>query len=110
MQKIIKIGDKEVALRSDAAIPYRYEQIFKEDFFDAIETLNSGGNTSKAIDTVYKLGYVMAMKAAGVDLTTLDKEKFITWLEGFEPSDISDAAADIAEAYASTSKGTIDPK
>ena len=39
LQKIVKVGDKEVAFRSSATIPRLYRMKFKGDIFNALSTV-----------------------------------------------------------------------
>lgn len=110
MQKTILIGGKEVALRASAATTYRYTQIFHEEFFDAMKTLNDGENSAAGIDVIGKLAYIMAAQASGEDMNSLSKDGYIEWLDGFEFSDFSDALADVVEIFMGSSTGNVPPK
>lgn len=110
MQKTIMVGDKELTLRSSAATPYRYTQIFHEDFFKAITSLMGADDDTESIDVVCKLAYVMASQANNDDMDALNKDKFIDWLDGFEFSDFSEVLSDVVEVYTGSSKGRVDPK
>ena len=96
----VKIGEKEVEMVSNGATPYRFKQIFHKDllkfFADAV---NGKADDGEAADMASRLGYVMAMQAAKADLTKLNEDTFIDWLEAFEANDVILAAEDIMGVY-----------
>lgn len=102
----IKIGDKDVELVANAATPYRYQQIFREDYLKKV----SGKEETDPTDFFVKIGFVMAMQAAKKDMSKINLESFFKWLEGFEPADVFAAASDIADVYNGEAAGNVDPK
>lgn len=103
----VKIGSKEVELLANAATPYRYNQIFHDDYMKKVS-----GETSEAekIDLFVRLGFVMAKQAEGADMNKLNEDMFFEWLEGFEANDLFEAAGDISLFYAGTTATETDPK
>lgn len=106
MYGVVKIGTEEVEMVANAATPYRYQAIFKEDFLKKIK----GKEEADPNDFFSKLGYVMAMQAAKRDMAKLSIETFYKWLEGFEPNDVFNACDAIAAIYTGTTEGEVDPK
>lgn len=106
MTKQIVIGSKTVELLANAATPYYYTQIFGEEFFEIISGETSDG---KAAVVFQKLAYVMSCQAAGT-IKKASKDDFLSWLEDFEPMDLTEAIGDIANVYYGTLKSNIAPK
>lgn len=93
----MKIGEKDVELSANAATPFRFKQVFHKDLFSIL------GNEQRAeqegFETISQLTYIMAKQAEKADLTKLNEDDFIGWLEGFEPMDFANSAEDILNAY-----------
>lgn len=100
MYKDVKIGEKSIPMKANAATLIRYRQIFKRDL------LKSMGAATDEIDAgvIQELAYVMAMAAAGEDLTKLNEDTYIEWLENFEQFDILDpeTATDIVNVWSAS--------
>lgn len=104
----VQIGDREVELVANAASPYRFKQIFREDFLKrAIET---NENEAESIDLFVKMGFIMAKQAEKADFSKLNEDVFIAWLEEFEPNDVQIAAGDIANIYSGNAETKVSPK
>ena len=102
----VVIGKKDVEMLANAATPYRFQQIFHEDFIKKV----TGKEEAEAVDFFAKIGFVMAMQAEKRDMAKLTTADFYAWLEGFEPSDVFGSANDIADLYNGNAKGDVDPK
>ena len=102
----VKIGAKEVEMLANAATPYRYQQIFHEDYIKKV----TGKEEAEPADLFTKLGFVMAMQAAKKDMSKVSIADFYTWLEGFEPSDVFMAVDEISSIYYGNEAGDVDPK
>ena len=103
----VMIGQHEVEMVSNAATPYRYTQIFKDDFMSEITT---DLTDAKATNVFMRLGYVMACQAAKKDMTKCTEDTWAAWLEQFEFQDMVNALGDISAIYAGTAKTTAVPK
>ena len=103
----VMIGQHEVEMVSNAATPYRYTQIFKDDFMSEITT---DLTDAKATNVFMRLGYVMACQAEKKDMTKCTEDTWAAWLEQFEFQDMVNALADISAIYAGTAKTTAVPK
>lgn len=108
MYGIVMIGGKGVEMVANAASPYRFKQIFREDFLKrAIET---NGDETASVDLFVKMGFIMAKQAEKADFDKLNEDSFFEWLEGFEPSDVQIAAGEIANIYAGNAETKATPK
>lgn len=106
MYKTITISDKEVGMLANAASPFLYKQIFKEDFLLEIQKKNPD------VNAIVKIGFIMAMQADKKigELMKLTEEDFLKWLEQFEPLDLYTHAGEMMEAYLANTKSTAVPK
>lgn len=106
MYKTITIGEKEVGMLANAASPFLYKQIFKEDFLLEIQKKNPD------VGAIVKIGFVMAMQAEKktAELMKLTEEDFLRWLEQFEAMDLYAHAGEMMDAYIANTKTTAVPK
>lgn len=103
----VKIGQREVEMAANAASPYVYKLIFREDFL--LQTQQK----EVSPDIFEKMGFVMAKQAeAGTleELRKLTEEDFYEWLSGFEAMDLLEATAQIMDLYAKNEEKTSIPK
>ena len=118
MFKTITIGEHEIDFLATAATPIRFNQVFSgEDFYGIITSEKMSDSTGTIAIT--KLAYVMAMQARNskddlpfpkVDYHALNNDTFVEWLEQFDPQDINDRLAEIAEVYMTSKKSVASPK
>lgn len=87
MEKIIKISDKDVPLKSTGSLPLRYKSQFGSDFFadlmkmeKAFDTKKNGSINFEAFDSeiLYRMIWCMA-KTANPDIPEV-----ITWVDSFD--------------------------
>lgn len=108
MFKTIVIDGKEMSVAANAATPFRYKQVFKQDLFSVL------GNEKRAeeegAEAVMRLAYIMAKQADKADMAKLNEDDFIDWLEGFSAMAFINAADDIVNAYMDSATGTATPK
>lgn len=102
----VKIGGKEVEMIGNAATPYRYQAIFHEDYLKKV----TGKEEADPNDFFAKIGFVMAMQAEKKDMSKINQDSFLAWLEQFEPGDVFEAVGEISDLYNGNSKGEVDPK
>lgn len=95
MTREIKIGDRSVLMSANAATTYRFKQVFKKD----ILRIMMDEKAEQDDDDIMKLAYIMAQQAAGADMTKLNEETYIGWLEGFEPFAFFVASAEIMNLF-----------
>lgn len=104
LQKIVKIGDKEVAFRSSATIPRLYRVKFKRDIFKDLTKLeesykkNGGENGSSMeiedLEIFENVAYIMAYHADHSIPGTIDE-----WLDQFEMFSIYEVLPEILELW-----------
>ena len=102
----VKIGEKDVEMLANAATPYRYQQIFHEDFIKKV----TGKEDSEPADFFTKIGFTMAMQASKKDMSKIGIADFYTWLEGFEPNEVFTAVDAIADLFNGNYEGDVNPK
>lgn len=103
----VTIGKHEVEMAANAATPFRFTQIFGDDFMSEITT---DLTDAKATTVFTRLAYVMACQAEKKDMSKCNEDTFVRWLEQFEFQDFVGALPEIAAIYAGTAKTNSDPK
>lgn len=107
MQGLIKIGEREIPMAANAASPYVYRNIFKEDFLQKIQ------EKVPEADIFQKMGFVMAKQAETSkmsELMNITIDDYYGWLMEFEPLAILEAAGDISGLYMGQEKTMSVPK
>lgn len=104
LQKVVKIGDKEVAFRSSATIPRLYRMKFKRDIFKDLSRLESsykekGGKAGSSmeiedLEIFENVAYIMAFHADHSIPDTIDD-----WLDQFEMFSIYEILPEILELW-----------
>ena len=107
MYKTFVFGDKEVAACANAALPYRYKQVFREDLLDFI---NKPLNPTDYMNLGGKVLYIMHNAAIKADMNSLNFDDYLTFLEGFTLGDILDQAQDILAFMYETTKASSQKK
>ena len=115
MRGTITIAGIEVDMVANAATPYRFKQVFGQDFFllsrKMADETDPEVSDAAASDTFIKLGYIMAMQAKGEKMDKLNSDTFLAWLEGFDEANaLLEAISEIAAIYRGQERGTISPK
>ena len=112
MKKKVLIGTHEVELEANAATPIRFRNIFGEDLLTIISkgTVKGGIDLSVASQVASELVFIMAKTAERADMTTLNKESMLEWLEQFEAMDVVDATEEIFSVYFGDSLSTVESK
>ena len=99
----------ELELAANAATPFFYHELFKEDFLTEIKDMDEG----RTVSAFTKCAFIMAKQAEGLslkDFSNLKIEQFYEWLDGFEPMDILNSIGDITTFYLGQTEGTASPK
>lgn len=107
MRGTVTIGEKSIIMEANAASPYFYKQIFKEDFLAEVQ------KAEPSADLFQKMGYVMAMQGEDkkiADMLKLNDETFIKWLIQFDAMDVLIAADQISNLYFDQRKASSVPK
>lgn len=93
MTKTITIGGTPIKMTASAATAYRFKQIFKADILKELAA-DHGADTEaqgwELMDMATKLAFVMQAQAGEEDVARLSEESFLTWLDGFAPTDFLD--------------------
>lgn len=112
MVKTIEIGGREIIFAANAATPYRYKQLFKEDLFVLFQSSSKKSEDENMVlaEVVMKLAFIMAKQAEKADMNHLSEDDFVEWLEGFAPMDLVIVSEEILNFYMSTTNGTLVPK
>lgn len=113
MRGKVFIDGKEVEMVANAATPYRFKQAFHEDYFlisrKFADEKDAAVSDAVASDLFIKLGYVMAMQAAGKE-KMLSYDGFMAWLGEYEPNALLEAVNEIAMLYKGQEKTDAVPK
>lgn len=107
MYREVTIGVNTIPFLSNGVTPLFYKQIFKSDL---LKQLNTSGNFELAGDKIPELAFIMAKQAEKADMSKLNYNSYVTWLEQFEPLDLVMHGKEIAEVYISSSIPTEEPK
>ena len=107
MFKEVVIDGREVGLVANAATPFRYRQVFQKDLLQIL------GNEEKAdtegVSAITELAFIMAKQAEKADMSKLNFDMFLTWLEDFSAMAFIEAAEDILSVYTDSTQGTSTP-
>lgn len=112
MEKVIKIGTHDVPLAANAATPIRFRNIFGKDLLTLVSegTSPDGIDMKVASEVAPELAFIMAKSAEKADMTKLNEEKLLDWLEQFEPMDLIDATEQIFSVYFGDSETEVEAK
>lgn len=103
MYREIKIGKNTIPMLANGATPIRYRMVFKKDLINEFQQVE-GNNYSIAVDTLSELAFIMAQAAQMEDMSKLNMEVYIEWLEQFEPLDLTEAVEEIVDLYMGNSE------
>lgn len=102
----ITLGSKAVPMLTNATTSFRYKHIFHEDLLAVF----SGRIDEGQEELVIKLAYVMAKQAEKADMTKLNNDTFMKWLEDFETADFFEVTDDILNLYSGQMSTTSEAK
>ena len=101
MEKIIKIGDKDVRMRVTARVPFEFRQMFGKDIITEMQKFGTGDGAGN-FETFEQLAWLLAGKPGYPEKTA--QEAIGDWLEGFDGMfDIIDALPEITSFWAAGS-------
>lgn len=109
MERVIKIGDRDVVFHATALTASAYRECFKIDLLDELNTLSETTKTNRegsalwCIGMFERLAYVMAEKES-------PQPDFETWLEGFRLLELRQAMPEIAKFWTDSMATTVEPK
>ena len=107
MKGTIKLGLTDVEMVANAASPYVYRSIFKEDFLAKIR------EPEPDTDLFQKMGFVMmnqAKTAKMSELMNISVDAYYEWLVQFDPLDIINATEEISNLYLAQTTTLSSPK
>ena len=113
MYRIIKIGEKEVPMMSMASTDHYYKNTFGEDPLKKMTKPDLEVN--EMIDTVLKLGFIMAKFVElkkRKEMLKLNEDAFLDWLDEFQREDLinDDTLVDIQDVYQGNKKTDSEAK
>lgn len=105
MEKAIKIGNYEVAMKCSGLTPKRYRDLFGKDVIVELARLSKYMNTDGTLNldndidmsVIERLAYTMAMQGG----ETADYE---SWLDKFDATDIFDSMGEIIALWLASNK------
>lgn len=110
MYNVIKVGEKDVPMLSMASVDIYYRNIFHED---AIKLQTKVQDEGDIVNFVMRMGFVMAKFAELKDrkeMSKLNEDAFLDWLDQFERSDYLNALVDVRMTYEGQSVTQSDAK
>ena len=109
MIRDIKVGNKIIAMRANAATPIRYRQVFKKNL---LPFFMGKASDEEAAEMVGELAYIMARSASNASMAKLSYEDYLDWLDDFEPLDFVDngTVTAIVELYQGNEEGLAELK
>lgn len=111
MFKEIQIGENKVPMKANAATGIRYKQVFGKELFKQMEMINDT-DAFVPTDVIMELAYIMAMSGSDADMTRLNTETYMEWLEGFEFMDFmnEETSKEIMLIWQGNKKQSVEPK
>lgn len=106
MKGTITINDKSYEAVANAASPYLYRQIFKEDFLLSFDP-------EKPDPQLFEKMFFVMVKQAEMqlkDVQNLNMVDYYAWLEDFGPTDIIMEIEQISNLYFANTQGISTPK
>lgn len=107
-EKTIKIGNKEVKLKTSAYTPLLYNDLFHENIFAEMNSIiRSASETGQVpyerVSVLYKLTYCMA-KHADKTIPSIDE-----WMDQFDVFDIPEIAGELVNLWTADNQGQSTP-
>ena len=106
MNRTITIAGKEYGVSINALTPVLYHQVFKKNFFEEIQNIESNTEVLKEITYVMVRRY----EAETPDKMVLSLADYQQWLEGFGMFDFELSGTEIAGIITEQSQTTAVPK
>ena len=105
MDKVIKIGDKDVTLRATASTVRRYRARFGRDLLADMQAFTEGAQSGEVLEAIQSLTYIMAKQANDKVPDDVDE-----WLDSFNVFPVADIAPDVVRLWTASSITTVTPK
>lgn len=112
MLKEVNIGGITIPMLANGATPIRYKHVFHKDIITEFQQAQD--DYSKVVNSIPELAFIMAMQAqnkeVGGDLNLLNEDKYMKWMEQFDPMDLPLAADQIVDLYMGNNITTSESK
>ena len=112
MYREIKVGKKIVPMVANGATALRYRHVFGKDLIQELQ--QAQGDTSKGFNSLPELAYIMAKAAEAkegkVNMSLLNEESFMEWLEQFDPMDVIMSAEAVINLYTGNTEANVEQK
>jgi len=112
MYREIKVGEKIVPMVANGATALRYRHVFGKDLIQELQ--QAQGDTSKGFNSLPELAYIMAKAAEAkegkVNMSLLNEESFMEWLEQFDPMDVIMSAEAVINLYTGNAEANVEQK
>lgn len=105
MDRVVKIGDKDVTLRATASTIRRYRAKFGRDLLLDLQAFTGGAQTGESLEAVQNLMYIMAKQANDKIPDDINE-----WLDQFEVFPLTDLAVPVVNLWTESSVTTVKPK
>lgn len=105
MTQTIKIGDRDVTFKANAATTYYYRNKFNRDLFMDFQKLTSGEMSEEVFQICQHLAYIMAWQQ---DKTIPEDE--LEWLESFDVFPFKDIAVPLITLWQKSNITNVEPK
>lgn len=95
-----------IPMLANAATPIRFKMLFHADLLSGI----MGATGEFDFDVVSKMAFVMAKQAAKVDMSKLNEQQYVEWLEDYDSMAFITAAQEIMAIYTGSKDGNSKAK
>lgn len=98
--------------KGNAATPIRLKQVFHRDLWKLIGELDSTGDSAlfENMDIVSELAYIMHCQGAGIDMTKINFDSYVQWLDTLDGGAIFENVTEIIQLYIDTSRSSSKAK
>lgn len=107
MYKVFNIGGVEVEANANAALPFRYQQVFHKDLLNWI---GKDIQLSDMMNLAGEILYVTHNAAIKADMNSLSFEGYIEFLETLGNGDLLEEAENIVAFMYESTKSSVSPK
>jgi hypothetical protein len=105
MDKVVKIGNKEVTLRATASTVRRYRAAFGRDLLVDMQAFTGGQQSGESLEAIEDLMYIMAKQANDKIPDDINE-----WLDQFDTFDIYQIFPQLFDLWTKNMAGMSIPK